>query len=512
MGQNTSAEILQRATLVDTLESPDTGELEVWKNQAKADSYLLKKNIARLKSLYSKREMALLLEAERRAPATILPLIISPEQAGSLDRMTEFVLEISSNSLQTEVERLNAENASMNEVDLLAIVGSLLKAACVLESHLDFHKSICLQNVFLSDDGSIRLLNQYLKDSHLEDFVRNIVRPVIRLGDRWREEYWTSRELRLKAAGLSREVELLVQAHREQCLEMVLSIGLVGLCLATGKNDHFYLDRDRKIDRQKVAEALGVGFRDSGDRAGLQSGRRRGAARAARLSGLPSDALRVRQSPRRQAAAGHLRLHAREPLLDRSRDPPGRPPRAPRTAGQETAPNILRTPSPTPGSSPPEPVAGPAQALRRADRPQDGRQTVDRHAQVERKARLQRTHRVAPAERLEPRGRLVDRELEAGRETGRRRSQPRAPEEVLDGAEPLFQESQLEACESGLFSQALLEPPHPALSAGPARPQRRLEPSQKTQRSPVSRGRLEEYNPARPVGGRVRLAHEAHHA
>lgn len=270
MGQNASADALQRAVQVDTLESPDTGQLQVWKRQGRTDAYILKKNVTQQKRLYSKREMLLLLEAERRTPSLILPLLISPEQTENLDKLTEFALEISSNNLQSEVERLNGEEASMNEMDMLAIVGSLLKAACILETNLDFHKSICLQNVFVGEDGSIGLLNQYLKNSHLEDFVRHVAKPVLRLGDRWREEYWTNRELRLKAASLNREVELLVQTHREQCLEMVLSIGLVGLCLATGKNDHFYLDSQGKIDRPKVAQALGVGSELPGGGQGLQ--------------------------------------------------------------------------------------------------------------------------------------------------------------------------------------------------------------------------------------------------
>ena len=259
MGQFESDMLSKDSTMIDKLTSADLGEAEVWKHN-RSDAYFLKKNIGQLKTKLTRQDLLLLLEAEKRLSSSIFPIMLNVDSNTTprLDQIDEFIVEITTWSLNSEVERLNSSNETMNEVDILAILGCLIKTACQLEMNFDFHRSICLKNLFITSNGKMMILNQYIKDSHLNEMVHYIIRPVLDLGGLWEKEFWTDKEKRVKTGEKNQAVARVLESHRELVIDMMLSICLVGLCLCTGKDDQFYFDSRGKIDQKRVQESLEV--------------------------------------------------------------------------------------------------------------------------------------------------------------------------------------------------------------------------------------------------------------
>lgn len=256
MGQKASS-FYNQGTKMDVIRSSDTGEMEIWQSTAGPDVFFLRKNIDQLKRSLPTEAIRWLVQRESLLPRTIVPIMRMDGQLVDLSDCTEIVTDLTANNLQLEIDRLNRENKSMNELDVYAIFGALVLTSMALEKNTDFHRSICLKNIFLVGN-SIYLLNPYIKDSHISKSIDAVVRPAINMGSSWKPEYMWNQEERSRAATYDRDIEKIIRNHREILYEMVLSIGIVLMSTCVGKLDDYFLNSDGSLDSFRIDEAISV--------------------------------------------------------------------------------------------------------------------------------------------------------------------------------------------------------------------------------------------------------------
>jgi hypothetical protein len=258
MGQQASSHI-QQATKVDVVCSADAGDMELWRNKVQSEVFFLRKDVSEWRRRLTKDEIVMLVLKESLLPRSILPISRLNGADRYLSDCTEIATDLSANSLQREVDRLNVEDCTMSESDITAIFGVLLFTAMAMEKNLDFHRSICMKNIFLVGN-SVFLLNPYIKDSHLSRSIDTIVRPIIKIDDRWRPEYLTDIDLRSKASLYNDEIQSIIVKHRQVLGEMIISIGVVVLSVCDGKPDDYFIYQDGAIDKLRVDQSLMVNY------------------------------------------------------------------------------------------------------------------------------------------------------------------------------------------------------------------------------------------------------------
>ena len=256
MGQKASA-FYYEGTKIDDIRSTDAGDMQLWQSNAGLEVFYLKKIIERLKKALQPEAVGILVQREAQLPRTIVPISRLDGLLADLSDCTAVVTDLSGNNLQAELERLNRENSTMNEIDVLAVFGVLLMTSICLEKNSDFHRSLCLKNIFLVGN-SIFLLNPYIKDSHISKSIEAIVRPIMNMGAVWKPEYMWNQDSRSRAANYDREIEVLIKNHRELLYEMVVSIGVIVVSLCTGRQDDYFLNADGSLDVYRIDESLHV--------------------------------------------------------------------------------------------------------------------------------------------------------------------------------------------------------------------------------------------------------------
>lgn len=256
MGQQASSHF-EQSTKAGLISSADAGDMQLWRSSVEPQAYYLQKDVTEWRRRLTASEIFLIIQREAQLPRSVIPIWRIDGSRNDLADCSQVITELSADSLQREVDRLNEEGCTMHEDDVTALLGVLLFTAMAMENNLEFHRSICMKNIFLVGK-SVFLLNPYIKDSHISKVLETVVRPIEKMGDKWRLEYWTNLQLRRTAANHSDEIQFIIQKHSQILGEMVLSIGIVILSVCTGMSDENFFSPDGTLNHQRVSEGLSV--------------------------------------------------------------------------------------------------------------------------------------------------------------------------------------------------------------------------------------------------------------
>jgi hypothetical protein len=187
-----------------------------------------------------------------------MPVLYCVESSQSNGQpQVSFITRISPITLETELNRLREAGMTFNETDIWAIIGVLLLTTGFMEQNMNYHKAICLKNVFVSETKrQIHLLNPFVLDAYLDGVINKLINPIERIPG-WRAEFWTDESLRLQASGYYPEIKSLVQASQMDANQMSISVALIGLQLASGLNeDYFLAESSGNLDKMRINQAI----------------------------------------------------------------------------------------------------------------------------------------------------------------------------------------------------------------------------------------------------------------
>lgn len=232
--------------------------IDVFQDTRDSEAFYLRNQVDRLLSTLSNDEITALVSMEKRLPASIQPLLYCVgNENNSGSSQVSFLTRVSPITLETELDRLRENGMTFNETDVWAILGVLLLTGSLLEQSMNYHKAICLKNVFVSESHhKIHLLNPFVLDAYLEGLLEQLVGPILK-SQNWREEYWSDLAKREEAANYYPEIKQAVQICQANCNQMAISIALLGLQLASGLDENYFLTESTgTLDKMRINQAI----------------------------------------------------------------------------------------------------------------------------------------------------------------------------------------------------------------------------------------------------------------
>ena len=247
------SDVLDHCTLVSK-----SNHLEVFQDNRGGELFYLRNRVDRILKDMTHDDITALVRMEKRLPRSIMPLLYSLEtQPGNSPSQVSFLTQVSPITLETELDRLREQGMTFNETDVWAIMGVLFLTASLMEQGMNYHKAICLKNVFVSETRhQIFLLNPFVLDAYLEGVLHQLIGPLIRNAG-WREEYWTNHSLREQAAQYYPDIKKCVQESQMNSHQMVISVVLIGLQIASGlTEDYFMTESGGTLDKMRINQAI----------------------------------------------------------------------------------------------------------------------------------------------------------------------------------------------------------------------------------------------------------------
>ena len=98
-------------------------------------------------------------------------------------------IDYSSQNLRKEVVRRQSIGQQIKDEEALGVFGLLLGLGSFMEQGLEFHQSVCLQNILVIN-GQLQVSNPYLQDIHVQTVVKDFIRPILALGTDWKKDFF----------------------------------------------------------------------------------------------------------------------------------------------------------------------------------------------------------------------------------------------------------------------------------------------------------------------------------
>jgi hypothetical protein len=175
-----------------------------------------------------------------------------------IDKGTIIHTKISGHTLEDEIHALKRGSLQPQIKNCWFIVTNLLLAVMDMEHRLDFHQDLKSKHIYLNPDRTMTILNPFIRQSHLDKFLQDVVYPSKSCRG-WKPEFEQSYYSRMCAIDETKDPYLrdvhCIEQNKVQ--KMCESVGLIGLCLTTLNTENdFMVSESQNLDWDKITETF----------------------------------------------------------------------------------------------------------------------------------------------------------------------------------------------------------------------------------------------------------------
>ena len=228
-----------------TIQETPTLSIDLLQNTKEVNDKVLAKDITSVVRQMSPANQLEILRKIHSQPYWFT-LLKFDEWTNNNEKVNMIHTKISAHSLDNEISALRKGSLQPQIKNCWFVVTNLLLAVMDMEHRLDFHQNLSTKNVYLNSDRTMTILNPYMRDSHLQKILEDVVIPAKNCPD-WKTEYEESYYARVADLQSNQRLSDVHFVHQNYVKDMVKSVGLITLAFVCRRKDNeYYVDSSIK--------------------------------------------------------------------------------------------------------------------------------------------------------------------------------------------------------------------------------------------------------------------------